>query len=153
MPQLRRPATRKAPTIHQSFARSCCAIPSSTAYLERYGGASAVAVATRSATAERMVRVLYGRVSRRSIPRRRRVPCQDQSSTCAPRSRIRCPPGCQTLTPTSDLPTAPDRGSRRRLQCFLAQLLFSDARLDGVRELPLEQAVLIDVAVHGARPE
>src|SRR5207249_6235445 len=32
-----------------------------------------------------------------SVETRRMVAPHDQSSTCAPRSRIRCPPGCQTL--------------------------------------------------------
>src|SRR5919206_128732 len=49
MPQFRRPARTKAPTIHQSFARSCWRMPSSTAYLERNGGARALAAGERDA--------------------------------------------------------------------------------------------------------
>src|SRR6478736_4578282 len=45
MPQLSSPKSRNAPTIHQSLARSCWRIPSSTAYLARSDGASAKAVA------------------------------------------------------------------------------------------------------------
>src|SRR5205823_1973103 len=43
MPQLRSPARRNAPTIHHSFVRSCRRIPSSTAYFDRNGGATALA--------------------------------------------------------------------------------------------------------------
>src|SRR5712691_4201884 len=178
-------------------------MPSSTAYVDRNGGASAVAVAARSETTESAVRTLYRSAKRASVATRRRVRRHDQSSTFAPRSRSRCPPGCQTLTartrfyvhaharasppgrgppppatrPRSGLSakrtcgrglgkpggfpsdrrgvsvsipcrksTERRRRSRRGLQSFR-----SCARLDGVRELALEQPVLVDVAVHGAR--
>src|ERR671932_2014430 len=73
-------------------------IPSSTAYLERKGGASAVAVAARRETTESAVRVLYGLVRRASVSSLRRVRAHDQSSTSAPRCCVRWLPGCQTLT-------------------------------------------------------
>src|SRR5947208_7535827 len=189
MPQFARPATRKAATIQLSFARSWLWIPSSTAYFARNGGASAVAVAARSETIESVVRHRYGAVRRASVASRRRVLDHDQSSTSAPRSRIRWPPGCQTLIarpprrwriavrialrvharasppgwgppppatrnrryPTTSYTSVPTscrmRASRRRLQRF-----FPAASLDRVRELPLEETVLVDVAVHRTRP-
>src|SRR5919198_5851590 len=73
-------------------------MPSSTAYLERKGGASAVAVAASSETTESAVRRRYGLVSRASVSSRRRVRAHDQSSTSAPRCCVRWLPGCQTLT-------------------------------------------------------
>ncbi len=58
MPQFASPASRNAPTIHHSFCRSWRRMPSSTAYLDRNGGASAVAVAASSEKTERVVRSL-----------------------------------------------------------------------------------------------
>src|SRR5919197_1549232 len=127
MPQFARPATRNAPTIHQSFVRSWRRMPSSTAYFARNGGASAVAVAASSEKTERVVRVLYGAVSRASVASRRRVRAQDQSSTSVPNP-------CRNAA------------SGRRLQRLPAT-----ARLDRRGELALEQAVLVDFAVDGAR--
>src|SRR5918911_2783068 len=98
MPQFRSPAARNAPTIHHSRVRSWRRIPSSTAYLERKGGASAVAVAARRETTESAVRALYGLVSRASVSSLRRVRAHDQSSTSAPCCCVRWLPGCQTLT-------------------------------------------------------
>jgi hypothetical protein len=89
MPQFASPASRNAPTIHQSFCRSWRRMPSSTAYLERNGGARAVAVAASSEKTERIVRVLYGAVSRARVARRRRVLRHDQSSTFEPLYAIR----------------------------------------------------------------
>src|SRR5919201_88700 len=177
MPQFRSPAARNAPTIHQSRVRSWRRIPSSTAYLERKGGASAVAVAARSETTESAVRVLYGLVRRASVSSRRRVRAHDQSSTSAPRCCVRWPPGCQTLTALGFLvharavPHPYGWGAARRprprryqppwyasapIPCQNAasgDFLHGRPRLDGVCEPPLEQAVLVDVAVDGARLE
>src|SRR5712692_524052 len=97
MAQLRRPARTNAPTIHQSRPRSCLRIPSSTAYLARNGGASAVAVAARSETTENAVRTLYGWDKRASAPMRRRVRRQDQSSTSTFLTELKWVPGCHTL--------------------------------------------------------
>src|ERR671923_1043776 len=152
MPQLAKPATRKAATIHQSLARSWRRIPSSTAYLDRNGGARAVAVAASSEKTDRIVRTLYGAVSRASVARRRRVRRHDQSSTFAPRSCVRWPPGCQTLMRRS--PAGRSRGGTMFPRAFgSCDVLHGGARLHGVRELPLQQAVLVDVAVHLARLE
>src|SRR5918911_2239654 len=177
MPQFRSPAARNAPTIHHSRVRSWRRIPSSTAYLERNGGASAVAVAARRETTESAVRVLYGLVRRARVSSRRRVRAQDQSSTSAPRCCVRWPPGCQTLTARGFLGHAcaiphpygwgaARRPRRRRYQpkayasapirCQNAasgDFLHGGPRLDGVREAPLEQAVLVDVAVDRTRLE
>src|SRR5919109_2807423 len=177
MPQFRSPAARNAPTIHQSRVRSWRRMPSSTAYLERKGGASAVAVAARSETTESAVRVLYGLVRRASVSSLRRVRAHDQSSTSAPRCCVRWLPGCQTLTRLGFLVHARAiphpygwggaRRPRRRhyqpsayasapIRCQNAasgDLLHGRTRLDGVRKPPLEEAVLIDVAVNGARLE
>src|SRR6266851_174025 len=98
MAQLRRPARTNAPTIHQSLPRSCLRIPSSTAYLARKGGASAVAVAASNETTENAVRTLYGSVRRASVAMRRRVRRQDQSSTSTFLIELRWVPGCHTLT-------------------------------------------------------
>src|SRR5438128_2791523 len=170
MHQFRSPATRNAPTIHPSRARSCRRIPSSTAYFERKGGASAVAVAARSETTESAVRRRYGRVSRASVSSLRRVRAHDQSSTSAPRCCVRWPPGCQTLTPSLFLAHArafphPGWGAarlpRRRRYHPLTRaseaipcqnvpsghLLDRGPCLDGVREPALEETVLVDVAV------
>src|SRR5919201_3640222 len=172
MPQFRSPAARNAPTIHQSRVRSWRRIPSSTAYLERKGGASAVAVAARSETTESAVRVLYGLVRRASVRSLRRVRAHDQSSTSAPRCCVRWLPGCQTLTPRLlflvDARAFPHpvgwgvtrRPRRRRyhprtytsapIPCqptASGHLLHSSPRLDRVREPPLEETVLVDVAV------
>src|SRR6266550_5365645 len=127
MPQFASPASRNAPTIQYSFCKSCWLMPSSTAYLARSGGRSAVAVARRSENTERIVRVLYGAVRRARVASRRHVLRHDQSSTFEPRSAIRWPPGCQTL--------------------ISGDLLHRGARFDGVGELSLEQAVLVDVAI------
>ena len=97
MPQFASPANRKMATITQSAPRLCCLIPSSIAYLDRKGGASAVAVARSSEKIESVVRVRYGAVSWASVASRRRVRRQDQSSTSAPRCIVRWLPGCQTL--------------------------------------------------------
>src|SRR5918911_4813474 len=176
MPQFRSPAARNAPTIHQSRVRSWRRMPSSTAYLERKGGASAVAVAARSETTENAVRTLYGLVSRASVSSRRRVRAHDQSSTCAPRCCVRWPPGCQTLTRSAFLVEArafphPGWGAARlpRRRRYHSQthtsvpipgqngasgdLLHRGARLDGVGEPTLEEAVLVDVTVDLARFE
>src|SRR5919205_1904489 len=177
MPQFRSPAARKAPTIHQSRFKSWRRIPSSTAYLERKGGASAVAVAARRETTESAVRALYGLVRRASVSSRRRVRAHDQSSTSAPRCCVRWPPGCQTLTARGFLGHAcaiphpygwgaARRPRRRRYQpkayasapirCQNAasgDFLHGGSRLDGVREAPLEQAVLVDVAIDRTRLE
>src|ERR687887_550021 len=175
MTQFRSPAARKAPTIHQSRVRSCWRIPSSTAYLERKGGASAVAVAARRETTESAVRRRYGLVSRASVSSLRRVRAHDQSSTSAPRCCVRWLPGCQTLTALGFLGHAravphpygwggARRPRRRRYQqssydsapipcqnVASGDLLHRRPGLDGVGEAPLEQAVLVDVAVDGAR--
>src|SRR5919199_2297022 len=176
MTQFRSPAARNAPTIHQSRVRSCRRIPSSTAYLERKGGASAVAVAARRETTERAVRALYGLVRRASVSRRRRVRAHDQSSTSAPRCCVRWLPGCQTLTRRLLLVDArafphPGWGASRRPRQRRYQrlthasapiprrnsasgdLLHGSPRLDGVREPPLEETVLVDVAVDRTRLE
>src|ERR671937_673572 len=166
MPQFRSPAARNAPTIHQSRVRSWRRIPSSTAYLERKGGASAVAVAARSETTESAVRVLYGLVRRASVSSRRRVRAHDQSSTSAPRCCVRWPPGCQTLTALGFLVHAravphpygwgaARRPRRRRYQpspyasapipCQNAasgDFLHGRPGLDGVCEPPLEQSLV-----------
>src|SRR5919204_789731 len=177
MPQLRSPAARKAPTIHQSRVRSWRRIPSSTAYLERKGGASAVAVAARRETTESAVRRRYGLVSRASVSSLRRVRAHDQSSTSAPRCCVRWLPGCQTLTALGFLVDArafphpvgwgaARRPRRRRYQpktyasapipcrsCASGHLLHGGPRLDRVREPPLEKTVLVDVAVDRTRLE
>src|SRR5919204_5928028 len=177
MPQFRSPAARKAPTIHQSRVRSCWRIPSSTAYFERKGGASAVAVAARRETTESAVRNLYGLVSRASVSSLRRVRAHDQSSTSAPRCCVRWPPGCQTLTRAVlwvDARAFPHpvgwgvsrRPRRRRYQptTYAAapiscqnrasgHFLHGGSGLDRVREPPFEQAVLVDVAVDRTRLE
>jgi hypothetical protein len=57
MPQLASPASRKTATISQRAPRLFFLIPSSIAYLDRNGGASAVAVARRSEKIESVVRV------------------------------------------------------------------------------------------------
>src|SRR3954452_8839752 len=97
MPQFASPAARKIATITQRVPRSWRLIPSSIAYLDRNGGASAVAVARSSEKIERIVRARYGAVRRASVASRRRVRRQDQSSTSAPRGIVRWLPGCQTL--------------------------------------------------------
>src|SRR5438874_367146 len=97
MPQFASPASRNAPTITQRVPRLWRRIPSSIAYLDRNGGASAVAVAASSEKIDSVVRVLYGAVSRARVAIRRRVRRQDQSSTSAPRCIVRWLPGCQTL--------------------------------------------------------
>src|SRR5213594_2809306 len=97
MPQLASPASRKMATITQSAPRLFFLIPSSIAYLDRNGGASAVAVARSSEKIESVVRDRYGAVRRASVASRRRVRRQDQSSTSAPRCMVRWLPGCQTL--------------------------------------------------------
>src|SRR5919204_3702154 len=181
MPQFASPASRNAPTIHQSFCRSWWRMPSSTAYLERNGGASAVPVAASSEKTERIVRVLYGVVRRARAAIRRRVRRHDQSSTVAPRCIVRCPPGCQTLTrglllvrarahphpgwgagsrrPRSRRYQPRARASvpipRRNVRAASRDLLDFGlgARLDRVRELTFEQAVLVDVPVDLARLE
>src|ERR671933_823245 len=176
MTQFRSPAARNAPTIHQSRVRSWRWIPSSTAYLERKGGASAVAVAARRETTESAVRALYGLVSRASVSSLRRVRSHDQSSTSAPRCCVRWPPGCQTLTRLLLLVHArafPHPGwgrarlpRRRRyhrqahasvaIACQNAasgDLLHRGPRLDGVGEAALQEAMLVDVAVDLARLE
>src|SRR2546423_2667585 len=152
-------------------------MPSSTAYLERKGGASAVAVAARSETTENAVRTRYGLVSRASVSSRRRVRAHDQSSTSAPRCCVRWPPGCQTLTGRAFLVHARavphpygwgcarrPRGRRYQPPWYASapiqyqnaasgDLLHGRPRLDGVGEPPLEQAVLVDVPVDAARLE
>src|SRR6266540_2199096 len=180
MAQLSRPATTNAATIHQSKPRSCLRMPSSTAYLARKGGASAVAVAASSETMESAVRTLYGFVSRASSAMRLRVRRQDQSSTSTFLIELRWAPGCQTLT-GGDLfqvrarATPPGRGKTppatrgrrypKKSHTFVPivdrksasgcglQGGGSGARFHCVRELPLEQAVVVDVAVHLARRE
>src|ERR687888_129344 len=151
-------------------------MPSSTAYLERKGGASAVAVAASSETTESAVRRRYGLVSRASVSSRRRVRAHDQSSTCAPRCWVRWLPGCQTLTRwlfLIDARAFPHPGwvgarlpRRRRYHAGAhasvpvpsqngasGDLLHRGACLDGVGEAALEEAVLVDVAVDRARLE
>ena len=77
------------------------------------------------------MRKRYGFVSRQSTPSRRRVVFHDQSSTCA---------------------AGAAHGAARSGRAS-GDLLHVGARLDGVGELPLEQAVLVDLAVDGARLE
>src|SRR5919199_2032942 len=156
MPQFARPASRKAATISQSLPSSCWRIPSSSAYLARNGGASAVAVAARSEKIEKIVRVRYGAVRRPSVASRRRVRRHDQSSISAPRCMVRWLPGCQTLIASlpcahASAPRLPRfrRSFSRDLGLLLDLRTLGRARLDRVRELPLEQSVLVDVAVDG----
>ena len=61
-------------------------MPSSIASFARYGGASATSVYASSVTSARVVRPLYGSVSRARTPMRRRVRRHDQSRTSPPRS-------------------------------------------------------------------
>src|SRR5437588_2115938 len=151
-------------------------MPSSTANLERKGGASAVAVAARSEMTESAVRPRYGLVSRASVSSLRRVRAHDQSSTSAPRCCDRWLPGCQTLTPSLFLVDArafshpgwgvARRPRRRRYQpktyasapiprrnATSGDFLHGGPCLDGVGEPSLEQAVLVDVAVDRTRLE
>src|SRR5919108_5404048 len=183
------PATTKRATIHQSCARSLWRIPWSIASLARYGGARLAAVAASNERIARAVRSLYGAARRASVATRRAVARQDQSSTCAARSRIRCPPGCQTLTGVlfhvharehweSPPPRPTPRAYRRRTHACVTgashQREFrrrgrarrkpsgfpgpfptrgdacSRSRLHALRELSLEQAVLVDLAVNRA---
>src|SRR6266516_2934510 len=181
MPQLASPASRKTATISQRAPRLFFLIPSSIAYLDRNGGASAVAVARRSEKIESVVRVRYGAVSRASVASRRRVRRHDQSSTSAPRCIVRWLPACQTLiardlllvharipTPGGGRSTRHPRrayrgkahvsvpGRRRNgKSCDLRLFGFVDdsTSLDSIGELALEQAVLVDVAVDLARLE
>src|SRR5919109_3425868 len=76
-------------------------MPSSSASLARYGGASDVNVAARRVATASDVRSLYGAVRRASVEMRRAVRRQDQSATSAPRCIVRWLPGCQTLTAAS----------------------------------------------------
>src|SRR5438128_968423 len=125
---------------------------SSSAYFASRGGASAVAVAASREKSERKVRSRYGFVSRHRTPSRRRVVFHDQSSTSADRPRIRCPPGWWTLT-TRILRTRREPGSGRgRLGPGSRDLLHFPfrARLYGVGEPPLEEAVLVDLVIDGA---
>src|SRR2546423_5451825 len=92
------PAAANAATIHHSCVRSPCSTPWSIASFARYGGTRLAAVAARSDRIASVVRSLYGAVSRARVETRRTVARQDQSSTSAPRSRIKWLPGCQTLT-------------------------------------------------------
>ena len=62
---------------------------SSSASLARNGGASAIAVARRSVSTDRIARPRYGATSRPSVEKRRRVFFQDQSATRTPRSSSR----------------------------------------------------------------
>src|SRR5437870_10552921 len=111
---------------------------------------------------------------------RRRVRRQDQSSTSTFLIELRCVPGCHTLIggdlfqvhayaappgrgksppatrhrryreeARSTVPIAGGKSASRRS----LQSICLCASLHGVRELTLEQAVLIDVAVHLARHE
>ena len=100
-------------TIQVSRSRSCALMPSSIASFARYGGASATSVYARSVTSARVVRPLYGSVSRARTPMRRRVRRHDQSRTSPPRSSERWPPGCQTFTrsPSGGPGAARARGS------------------------------------------
>jgi hypothetical protein len=79
-------------TTSTSFSPVVSLIASSSAYFARNGGASAVAVAASSEKTEKKVRRRYGFVNRQSTPSRRRVEFHDQSSTSAPRWRVREPP-------------------------------------------------------------
>src|SRR5581483_9285489 len=145
--QFARPAATKTATTTYRRPPPRPATASSSAYFARYGGASAVAVAARSETTERAVRRRYGPVRLQRRPSRRRVFRQDQSSTAAPRSASRWPPGWWTLIP-------PRRQRRRRLRSSRRRsrdVLHLRASLDGVRELPLEETVLVDLAVDRAR--
>src|SRR5581483_3798509 len=154
MPQLARPAATKTPTRTNRREPASPWSASSSAYFARYGGASAVAVAVRSEMTEKPLRTRYGRVSRHSVPRRRRVARRDQSSTSAPRSRIRCPPGWWTLTPRPFRPCpVPGTGRVRSGHASCCRLLDLATRLHRLGELPLEQAVVVDLAVDGARRE
>src|SRR5437867_5272622 len=155
-------------------------MPSSTAYLARKGGASAVAVAASSETTDNAVRTLYGLVSRASSAMRRRVRRQDQSSTSTFLIELRWVPGCQTFTggdffqvharaaPPGRGKTPPATRGRRypkRLHTSVPiperksasggglQGGGSGARFHCVGKLPLEQAVVVDVAVHVASCE
>ena len=125
---------RKAPTIHQS-ARQVVLADAVVERVLRRG--TAARARWRSPGAARRPRGSSAPVGPREAgepPSRRRVRSHDQSSTCAPRSRIRCAAG---------LPD-PHDGRLQRV---------AGARLDRVGELALEQAVLVDVAVDGARLE
>src|SRR5919204_1689010 len=186
MPQFATPATRKAPTIHQSRCRfgwnatRClpwCGATASSAYFASHGGASAVAVAASSDSTESHARTLYGATSRASAASRRRVCRHDQSLTSALRCAIRCDPGCQTLTARTlfqvhtrarphpgggfGATLFPRSAYREKTRASVPTLCrnatsrrcLQRARLDGVRELPLEQAVLVDLAVDVARGE
>ncbi len=57
MPQFASPASKKMATITQRAPRLFFLIPSSIAYLDRKGGASAVAVARSSEKIESVVRL------------------------------------------------------------------------------------------------
>src|SRR5919201_1012659 len=166
MPQLARPAARKAPTIRKRRRPVWPFVASSSAYFARNGGASAVTVARRSETTERAVRPRYAAASDHSVASRRRVRLHDQSATSPPRRSIRCEPGWWTLialhrsfrpcpgtwhrTSGSDPGQTPVFRTARASgpSCDFLDL---GPRLDGVGELPLEQAVLVDLAVDRAR--
>src|SRR3954447_23676956 len=114
-------------------SRSSAEMASSIARPARYGGSSATSVASSSAPIASAVRSLYGAVSRASVRIRLRDAAHDQSSIEArlPRS-VRWEPGCQTLTART--PAGEPWGASR-------------PGLQPLDELPLEQAVLVDLAV------
>src|SRR5712691_1169647 len=175
------PARMNSATMLHSAPALWRRMPWSIASFARYGGASEIAVARSRKKIAAAVRPLYGAVRRVSVEMRRTVARQDQSSTFAPRSRIMCPPGWWTLTPSPALPrvdadappvgetlfpprapfssTAPfARSTKRETSRFPAPFptrgrAGSRRRLHARRELLLEQPVLVDLAVDVARLE
>src|ERR1051326_347530 len=149
-------ATNSAAMIH-SACRFSWLMPRSIASLARYGGASAAAVAASRKKIASAVRALYGAVSRASVVIRRAVACHDQSSTFAPRSRSRWLPGWWTLTAAS-LPNTSQGQSLGQVRAGHVRGTVpgrwpeeSRCCLHAGSDLLLEQTVLVDVVVDGAR--
>ena len=130
-------------------------------------------VAASSEPSASAVRRLYGAASRASVATRRAVRRHDQSATSRPALGVRWEPGCQTLTrravlrgsrrarrrdaPTSARPPTPQPRCGKVARAVAARdraesvptrpRAGSRPRLHALRELALEQPVLVDLAV------